>query len=76
MLSSLRSEGPASHAELAERTGLDSSLLRTHMRYLENDGIVHVDPPRSETGHRTRRYVVDDDQLETLIKALNDIFKG
>lgn len=73
-LRSLMLDGPASQKDLAARIGVSDSLLRVHMGKLEDDGIVFTDPPRSETGYRSRLYRIDVEDFQRLLQALNDGF--
>jgi predicted ArsR family transcriptional regulator len=70
ILRSLRKDGPASRAELAERLSLSSSLLQNHLGQLEKQGVLSTDPARSEPGRLRRRYIVDEVVVDALLKAL------
>lgn len=70
ILRSLRKDGPASRAELAERLSLSSSLLQNHLRQLEKQGVLSTNPSRSEPGRLRRRYMIDEASVDAMLKAL------
>ena len=74
-LRSLLLAGPASQKDLAARIQVSDSLLRAHMPRLEEDGIVFTDPPRSESGYRSRLYCVKSDELQALLRTLVEGFQ-
>ena len=70
VIRSLIGEGSATRTELSRRLGLSVSLLQKHMLALEQSRVVSTDPPRSEPGRLSRRYVLDVVKLGELRDAL------
>lgn len=70
VIASLGSQGPATRSELAWRMGVTRTLLQAHVQMLEDRGIVHTMPPRSEPGRLQRRYYLDVSRVEQLRDAL------
>lgn len=70
VLISLRNEGPATRTEIARRLEVTGDNVRFHLKALELDGIVQVFPPRTDPEVRSRRYELQDEQLDELLADL------
>jgi hypothetical protein len=55
---------------------LSSSMVAKNLDVLEELGVVTLDPPRSEPDRKPRRYVVDRDRVDAMLKTLSMALTG
>lgn len=70
VIGSLISDGPATTTELAYRLRVRRGLLQIHMQMLEDRGVVHPTPPRTEPGRLQRTFHLDTARVGGLRDAL------
>jgi predicted transcriptional regulator len=69
-------EGPKTRPELARELVLSSSMVAKHLDALEELGVVSLNPPRSEPDRKPRRYVVERDRVDAMLKTLSMALTG
>jgi predicted transcriptional regulator len=72
----LLAHGPKTRPELAREMELSSSMVAKNLDVLEELGVVTLDPPRSEPDRKPRRYVVERDRVDAMLKSLSMALTG
>ncbi|RII95555.1 ArsR family transcriptional regulator [Clavibacter michiganensis] len=72
----LLAHGPKTRPELAREMELSSSMVAKNLDVLEELGVVTLDPPRSEPDRKPRRYVVERDRVDAMLKTLSMALTG
>lgn len=72
----LLAHGPKTRPELAREMELSSSMVAKNLDVLEELGVVSLDPPRSEPDRKPRRYVVERDRVNAMLKTLSMALTG
>jgi DNA-binding transcriptional ArsR family regulator len=72
VLRSLLRDGAASGTQLSERLNVGRSLAQSHLRQLEELGVVVREPLAVNADHRSRIFRADPDRVQALLAALSD----